>query len=70
MSYLQRGQQVAALVDRMQATLQQAERVLDRYKPKKDRHRRELELVRENISRRLAEVDELFPSESNPDTDC
>ena len=26
MSYLQRGQQVAALVDRMQATLQQAER--------------------------------------------
>ena len=49
------------------ALVQQAERVLDRYKPKKDRHRRELELVRENISRRLAEAAELFPSEANLD---
>jgi hypothetical protein len=69
MSYLQRGQQVADLVGRMQATLQQAERVLVRYKPKKDRHRRELERARANISRRLAEVEDLFPTEASPETD-
>jgi|SoiMethySBSTD1v2_1073268.scaffolds.fasta_scaffold5467429_1 adenine-specific DNA methylase len=70
MSDLDRGQQVAALVGRMQATLQQVGRVLDRYKPKEDRDRRELEWAREDISRRLAEVDELIPGEPNPSTDC
>jgi hypothetical protein len=70
MSDLDRGQQVAALVGRMQATLQQVELVLDRYKPKEDRDRREVEWARENISRCLAEVDVLFPGEANPETDC
>ena len=67
MSSFDRSRQVAALIGRMHATLQQVERVLDRYKPKEDRERRELEWARENISRRLAEVDELFPVAN---TDC
>ena len=41
MSDLDRAQQVAALVGRMQATLQQVDRVLDGYKP--DHDRREVE---------------------------
>ena len=67
MSHLDRAQQVATLIGRMQATLRQVERVLDRYKPKEDRDRCELEWARESISRRLAEVDELFPSEDSRD---
>lgn len=67
MTDLNRSRQVAALFGRMQATLQQVERVLDRYKPNEDRDRRELEWAREAIAKRLAEVDELFPGAN---TDC
>ena len=67
MSHLDRARQVATLIGRMQATLQQVERVLDRYKPKEDRDQCELEWARESISRRLAEVDELFPREGSRD---
>ena len=61
--------QIAALIGRMEATLQQVDRLLEGYKPKLESDRRELEWARENIRRRLAEAEELFPSEANGNTD-
>ena len=59
--------QIAALIGRMQFTLERTDRVLEGYKPSDEYDRRELEWARENIRRRLAEAEELFPSKDSRD---
>lgn len=62
-----RIEKYVALIGRMQITLEGADRVLEAYKPKDERVRREFDWARENIRRRLAEAEELFPPEVEPD---
>jgi hypothetical protein len=59
--------QYAQLIGRMQATLQQADSVLEGYKPRDEYAERERQWAGEAIAQRLAEVDELFPREARAD---